>query len=209
MNKTIAIVGVVLVFIIGGLVGFLGAKAYSRPFWGEFERGVLPHMCGQRMERFAEGRHMPFMRGHGTKGFMACEKIIKDLDLTGDQKQKVDDILAKNHDERKKLIDSLREAHKNLKTVVSAKEFDEAAFRKGFQEVSSIKENLAVLRMKKIPDLKAVLTPEQTGYLKGRMDAQREFCKKDRGHLHREHHRMWAPDMPSQPQQEQAEDSNF
>jgi Spy/CpxP family protein refolding chaperone len=208
MKKAIAIVGVILVFIIGALVGFLGTKVCSRPLGGEFAKGGLLHpMCGHRMERFAEGRPMPFMHGGGMEG---CKKIINELGLTADQKKKVDDILTKNQDERKKLMDSFREAKKQfLSTVVSAKEFDEAAFRKGFQQVSSIKENLAVLRAKMIPELKAVLTPEQIGYLKGRMDAKREFCKKDCGRLRRgQHPNLAESDRTPQTHQEQGEEPN-
>jgi P pilus assembly/Cpx signaling pathway, periplasmic inhibitor/zinc-resistance associated protein len=138
-----------------------------------------------------------------------CGKIINELDLTADQKKKVDDILAKNQDERKKLMDSLREAKKQLNPVVSAKEFDETAFRKGFQQVSSIKENLAVLRAKMIPELKAVLSPEQVGYLRGRMEARKDFCNKNRWGSRRGHHRGLAEqDMAPQNRQEQGDQPN-
>lgn len=192
MNRTITIFSVILVFIIGALVGFLGAKACREPGMKEFQKCGLP----------------PFFPGHNIAGYGACEKIIKYLDLTADQKKKVDDMLAKNRDERKKMVDSLREGQEKLGTLISAKEFDEAAFRKAFQHVSSIKENLAVLRAKMIPELKAVLTPEQIGYLKGRIDTQREFCKKGREHLRWGHPRPWDESDIPQPHHEKLEEPN-
>ncbi|MBP1709524.1 MAG: hypothetical protein H6Q47_57, partial [Deltaproteobacteria bacterium] len=63
-----------------------------------------------------------------------------------------------------------------------------------------------VLRAKMIPELKAVLTPEQAGYLKGRMDARNEFCEKNRWGSRRGHHGGLAePDMTSQNRQEQGD----
>jgi len=191
MNKPKLIGSLLLVFILGVLAGAWGLRL------------CLEHRFGQ----CAKSGQTPFMSGHKMEG---CEKIINELDLTADQKKKVDDILTKNQEGRKKLLDSLREAHKELTTLVSAKEFDEAAFRKGFQQVSSIKENLAVLRAKMIPGLKAVLSPEQAGYLRGRMEARKEFCKKDRwcsprwGH----HGSMAEPDMASPKHQKQGDQPN-
>jgi Spy/CpxP family protein refolding chaperone len=228
MNKPKLIGGLLLVFILGVLAGAWGNQLYfNHSIKHKFEQfskgGQPPFMSGHRMERFAEGGPMPFMFGHRGKRFAKggqppcmfehrmerCGKIINELDLTADQKKKVDDILTKNQDERKKLMGSLREAHKQLNTVVSAKEFDEAAFRQGFQQVSSIKENLAVLRAKMIPELKAVLSPEQVGYLKGRMEAKKEFCEKNRRSSRWGHHGALAePDMAPQNHQEQGDQPN-
>ena len=229
MSKPKLIGGLLLVFILGALAGGWGNQLYfMHSIKHKFERfakgGLPPCMPGHRMERFAEGGPMPFMFGHRMEGYAKggqppcmsgarmerCGKIINELGLTEDQKKKVDDILTKNQDERKKLMDSLREAKKQLNTVVSAKEFDEATFRKGFQQISSIKESLAVLKAKMIPELKAVLTPEQVGYLRGRMEATKEFCMKTRGGSRWGHHGAWAePDMQHpQRHQEQGDQPN-
>ena len=209
MNKPKLIGGLLLIFILGALAGAWGNQLYfMHCIKHRFERfakgGLPPFMSGHRMEGFAEGGQPPFMSGHRME---RCGKIINELGLTADQKKKVDDILTKHQDERKKLMDSLREARKQfINTVVSAKKFDEAAFRKGFQQVSSIKENLAVLRAKMIPELKAVLSPEQIGYLRGRMEAKKEFCKKNRWCSRWGHHGTLAePDMTPQSHQEQGD----
>jgi Spy/CpxP family protein refolding chaperone len=207
MNKPKLIGGLILVFILGALVGIWGLRLSLEHRLGQCAKGGQPaFMPGHRMEGFAKGGQPPCMYGHRMEG---CEKIINELGLTADQKKKVDDILTKNKDERKKLMDSLREAHKQLTTLLSAKEFDEAAFRKSFQQVSSITENLAVLRAKMIPELRAVLSPEQVGYLKGRMEARKEFCEKNRWCSRWEHHGALAkPDMTPQNPQEQGEKPN-
>jgi Spy/CpxP family protein refolding chaperone len=211
MSKPKLIGSLLLVFILGALAGGWGNQLYfMHSIKHKFERfakgGLPPCMPGHRMERFAKGGPMPFMFGHRME---RCRKIINELGLTADQKKKADDILTKNQDERKKLMDSLREAHKQLNTIISAKEFDEAAFRKGFQQVSSIKENLAVLSAKMIPELKAVLSPEQVGYLKGRMEAKKEFCEKNRRSSRWGHHGALAePDMTPQNHQEQGDQPN-
>jgi Spy/CpxP family protein refolding chaperone len=206
MSKPKLIGSLVLIFVLGALVGAWGNQLYfMHCIKHRFERfakgGLPPFMFGHRMERFGEGGPMPFMFRHRME---RCGEIINGLDLTADQKKKVDDILTKNQEERKKLMDSLREAQEQLNTVISAKEFDEAALRHAFQQTSSIKENLAVLRAKMIPELKAVLSPEQIGYLRGRMETKKEFCKKDlkcsrwRGHRGT----MMEPDIyPPKPQE--------
>jgi Spy/CpxP family protein refolding chaperone len=183
MSKPKLIGGLLLIFVLGALAGAWGDQLY------------FMHCIKHRFERFAKCGLPPFMFEHRME---RCGKIINELDLTADQKKKVDDILTKHRDERKKLMDSLREAQEKLNTVVSAKEFDEPAFRQAFQQASSIKENLAVLRAKMIPEFKAVLSPEQVGYLRGRMEARKEFCKKDRWCSRWGHHGGLAePDMTS------------
>ncbi|MBP1709082.1 MAG: Heavy-metal resistance [Deltaproteobacteria bacterium] len=211
MSKPKLIGGLLLIFILGALAGAWGNQLYfMHCIKHRFERfakgGLPPFMSGHGMERFAEGGQPPCIF---EKRMERCGKIINELDLTADQKKKADDILTKNQAERKKLMDSLREAQEKLNVVVSAKEFDEAAFRQAFQQASSIKENLAVLRAKMIPELKAVLSPEQVGYLKGRMETKKEFCKKDRGGSRWGHHGGLAePDMTPQNRQEQGDQPN-
>ena len=211
MNKPKLIGGLLLIFILGALAGAWGNQLYfmncTKHRFERFAKGGLPpFMSGHRMEGFAEGGQPPCMFENRME---RCGEIINELDLMADQKKKADDILTKNQDERKKLMDSLREAQEKLNTVVSAKEFDEAAFRQAFQQASSLKENLAVLRARTIPDLKAVLSPEQVGYLRGRMEARKEFCKKDRGCSRWGHHGGLAkPDMTPQKHQEQGDQPN-
>ena len=195
MNRPKLIVGLVLVFVLGGLAGAWGDQPY------------VAHSIKPKAERLAKNESPPCIFKYRMARF---GKIINELDFIADQKKRVDDILTENQDERKKLMDGLKNTRKQLKAVVSAKEFNEADFRKAFQRASSIKEEMAVLRAKIIPELRAVLSPEQIGYLRGRMETKNEFCKKDfRCPMWKGRHRSLAnPEIHHQKHQEQGDQSN-
>jgi len=216
MSKRKVIVGIIAAIIVSVLGGFLGGKLYA-------ERKIK-HITKHRMERFAEGRPHCGWNGPGMERFAAggpssCrfkhraerfEKIINELDLTADQKKKVADIFAKDRAERKKLIDSLDKAQEQLHAAISAKKFNEAAFRQAFKQAASAKEELIVTRKKTGAELNAVLAPEQAGYLRGRMKTKNEFCKKNhpclRGRGH--HGPMGESDFQPQHHQEQSSQSS-
>ena len=104
MNKPKLIGGLLLIFILGALAGAWGNQLYfMHCIKHKFERfakgGLPPFMSGHRMEGFAEGGQPPCMFENRME---RCGKIINELDLTADQKKKVDDILTKNQEGRKK-----------------------------------------------------------------------------------------------------------
>ena len=101
--------------------------------------------------------------------------LIEELNLSEDQKEQVEAIIARYQDEKESLVENLREAREQLSTMIFAEGFDEAAVRQAFQRVSSIMEELVVLKAKMIAELRTVLDPEQIGYLKGRIDARKDF----------------------------------
>ena len=195
MNKPKLIAGLVIVF-------FLGAFPVA---WGE-QSDVAPTIK-PKAEKSAKYESTP---GMFKNRMPRCDKIINELDLTADQKKQVDAILAKNREERKSLIKDLMEARKQLKVVASEKEFNETAFRQAFQKVSSIKENMAVTRAKMIPELRVVLSPEQIGYLRGRMATKNDLCMKGfgRSRWHGHHGSFGRPDMHHQKYQKQGGQTN-
>ena len=109
---------------------------------------------------------------------MDLTRFIEDLDLSEEQKVQVEAIIDKYEDDKDSLLESLKEAREKVSEVIFAEEFNEAAVRAAIGEVSPIMEELVVLHAKIIAELRTVLTPEQIGYLKGRMEAMKEF----RGH---------------------------
>ena len=109
---------------------------------------------------------------------MDLTRFIEDLDLSEEQKVQVEAIIDKYEDDKDSLVESLKEAREKVSEVIFAEEFNEAAVRAAIGEVSPIMEELVVLHAKIIAELRTVLTPEQIGYLKGRMEAMKEF----RGH---------------------------
>ena len=109
---------------------------------------------------------------------MDLTRFIEELDLSEEQKVQVEAIIDKYEDDKDSLVESLKEAREKVSEVIFAEEFNEAAVRAAIGEVSPIMEELVVLHAKIIAELRTVLTPEQIGYLKGRMEAMKEF----RGH---------------------------
>ena len=109
---------------------------------------------------------------------MDLTRFIEELDLSEEQKVQVEAIIDKYEDDKDSLVESLKEAREKVSEVIFAEEFNEAAVRAAIGEVSPMMEELVVLHAKIIAELRTVLTPEQIGYLKGRMEAMKEF----RGH---------------------------
>lgn len=133
------------------------------------------------------GRHGEWgPHGEGMKGFShpgeRMKAILEELDLSESQKTKVNVILEQHCTKQKALHESLRNKKEALHTMMDAAEFNEEALRSAFQEVSSIKEELMISRAKLFAELRAVLTPEQVGYVRGKLDAMRDFhkCSHDR-----------------------------
>jgi len=101
--------------------------------------------------------------------------LIEDLNLSESQKEQVKGIIDKYKDDKDNLLECLKEAREQISTVIFAEEFNEAAVRQAAQQLSSIMEELIVLKAKMISELMTVLDPEQIGYLKGRLEAMKEF----------------------------------
>ena len=106
---------------------------------------------------------------------MDMKRLIQDLDLSDEQKEKVEAIVEKYEDDKDNLVEGMKEAREELHEVIFAEEYSEAAVRQAAQQVSAIMEELAVLHAKMIAELRTVLSPEQMGYLKGRLEAMKDL----------------------------------
>ena len=105
----------------------------------------------------------------GTRGFrLPGLKTFIELDLSDSQKSQVLNILEKYQRPRQDTLDSLLEARKHLATVTHAEEFNEDDVRKAYRKISSMEEELFVLRAKMMTELRAVLNPEQIELLRER-----------------------------------------
>jgi len=113
-----------------------------------------------------------FGRHHGAPGIMGPGfhglKTIIQLDLSDSQKLKIMSILKKYENERAGLKESLREARKNLTRVLETEQADEDQIRSALRRAAPIKEELFVMRVKMVAELKTVLTPEQFQLLEQR-----------------------------------------
>lgn len=112
---------------------------------------------------------------------MDMKRLIEDLDLSDEQKEQVEAIVEKYEDDKDSLVEGMKEAREELQDVIFAEVYDESAVRQSAQQVSSVMEELAVLHAKMVAELRTVLSPEQMGYLKGRLEAMKELRRHRRG----------------------------
>ncbi len=105
------------------------------------------------------GRHRGF-QGMMGPGFHGLKTMIQ-LDLSDSQKLEMMSILEKYHNETANLKESLKETRKNLARVLNTDQADEDQIRSALRQAAPIKEELFVMRVKMMAQLKKVLTPEQ------------------------------------------------
>jgi len=103
-------------------------------------------------------RHRSYgMTGPGLHGL----KIMIQMDLSDAQKSQMLGIIEKYENEREILKTSLREARRNCARALDTEPFNEAEVRNALRRTAPIKEELLVMRLKMMAELKTVLTPEQ------------------------------------------------
>jgi len=98
-------------------------------------------------------------------GGLAGLKTFIELDLSETQKSEVLNITDKYQDKRQSTREKLREARENLRNAMKSEQFNEDGLRTAYRQVSSIQEDMLVLRMQMKSELKALLTPEQSELL--------------------------------------------
>jgi Spy/CpxP family protein refolding chaperone len=97
------------------------------------------------------------MVGPGIRGL----KTMLQLDLSDSQKSKMLSIIEKYETERESLKRSLREARGDFTRIFETETFNEDEVRKALRRTAPLKEDLQVMRLKMLAELKTVLTPEQ------------------------------------------------
>lgn len=113
-----------------------------------------------------------FGRHHGQFGMMGPQfsglKTLIELKLTPEQQSQILAILEKYDNQRQSLKGNLREARRNLARVLQAEQPDVDEIRNALSQAAPFKEELLVMRVKMMAELKTVLTPEQLQLLKER-----------------------------------------
>jgi Spy/CpxP family protein refolding chaperone len=112
-------------------------------------------------------------RGGVGPGVMGLKTLIE-LNLSDSQENQVLEILDRYEQERQDTVESFLDARKHLSTVCHAGEFNEDDIRNAFRQVSSIEEELFVLRARMMTELAAVLNSEQIELLKDRRTGRTE-----------------------------------
>ena len=118
----------------------------------------------------AEAGH--FGRHHEQPGMMGPEfyglKTMIQLKLTPEQQSQILGIIEKYDNQRQSLKMSLREARRNLARVLQAEQPDENEIKNALHQAAPVREELLVMRVKMMAELKSVLTPEQLQLLEAR-----------------------------------------
>ena len=113
--------------------------------------------------------------GRGLTGL----KTFIELNLSETQRTEMLRIIDKYQDKRQSTRDKLREARENLRNALKSEPFNEDGVRTAYRRVSSIQEDLLVLRVQMRAELKTLLTPEQSDLLKEK-SARRSVKMKNR-----------------------------
>ena len=132
MKKTLCCLSIILLAV--GLVAAVNAKPFGK-------------FCEWRKNH---------ANGHGI-----FRKVVKDLDLSDEQKSEIAGILKSTRPVARELGDNLRKGQKALTRAVLTEPFDEAIVREAWSDVASKKEDLTVLLAKSFATIQEILTFEQ------------------------------------------------
>ena len=108
-------------------------------------------------------------------GGLAGLKTFIELNLSETQKTQALSIIATYQEKRQSIIENLLDARKDLKNALKSEPFNEEGVRTAYRQVSSIQEDLLVLRMQMRSEFKSLLTPEQSKLLEEKRD--RRFAR--------------------------------
>ena len=111
--------------------------------------------------------------GFGRGGFGGPLGMLRQLDLTDDQRAQVRQVMDSHRDEQRAVGERVMAAHRAQRDVVTAAQFDEQAVRAKAAELAAAEADAAVLRAKVHSEVFAVLTPEQQAKA-AELEAQRE-----------------------------------
>jgi Spy/CpxP family protein refolding chaperone len=109
-------------------------------------------------------------------GFHGLKTMIK-LNLSETQQSQMLSIIEKYENEREILNQSLREAKRDLARVLQAEQPDGDQIRSALRRAAPIREDLLVMRVKMMAELKTVLTPKQLQLLEERKAHRTEGLK--------------------------------
>jgi len=130
------------------------------------------------------------------------ERMLEQLDLTDDQREQVEQLMTDHRSAMKDRRELMRTHRKEMRDLVHAEDFDEAAIRDAAMVIAEAEAEMAVERARLRQEIHKVLTPEQQEKAAEMLEKRREFVKQHgrdfRGgrHLHGGQHRHGAtPDF--------------
>lgn len=121
---------------------------------------------------FGPGNHFQNFGG----GFAGLKTFIE-LNLSETQKSDVMSVLNDYEDKRESTREKLREATGSLANAMQSEEINENAIKTAYRQLSSIREDMLILKIQMRSKLKALLTPEQLELLKEKRSQRSERIK--------------------------------
>jgi Spy/CpxP family protein refolding chaperone len=117
--------------------------------------------------------------GHHGRDFGPMNlKNFLELNLSEEQRTELLGILEDARERSRELREGSREAMKALRIAMQVETFDEMEIREAFRKSQVFREELFVLRVKMINDIRKVLTDEQRARLKKKRDMRQEEIDK-------------------------------
>lgn len=157
------------------------AETERQALWQDAKKQLEPILTPEQMQeldkmyaQFAErgqkmgptaGREM-FGRGKGHGPF---PQLLKDLNLTEDQRKQVFDIFNKYWEGHKEVVDNVSGVQKDVAKMILTEDFNEAKVRDLYKQSTAKFEDFVVSRAKMVSEMKAVLTPEQLKLLQDKV----------------------------------------
>ena len=100
-------------------------------------------------------------RGHHGEPFGKIEHILKKLDVTTEQREKIEPIVETTKTELKPIMEQSRETRKAIKELVHGDEIDKAALAELAQQKADLMVQKIELMASAKSQISSVLTPEQ------------------------------------------------
>jgi Spy/CpxP family protein refolding chaperone len=110
----------------------------------------------------------PGLRGPGIMGNLVGLRPFLELNLSETQRLEMTNIINKYRDDIKALAIKMMESRKTLTAILDAEQFNEEDVRNRFRETSAGREEMFLLIVKMVKEIRALLTPEQLELLKER-----------------------------------------
>jgi protein CpxP len=133
-------------------------------------------------------------------GFGGPMALLRQLDLTDDQRAQVRQVMDTHRDELRAIGERVMAAHRAQNDAVTAAQFDEQVVRSKSAELAAVEADAAVLRAKLHSEVFALLTPEQqakAAELKTQREAEaQQFRDRARERMKERRQRQATPPAP-------------
>lgn len=125
-----------------------------------------------------KGRHQGY-RGGGIDRLINNPKVRKELGITDEQIERLKDAKVELENQRKDLIAEIKKARKKQMDLMRADELDKTAIMAAINQSGKLRTKMERLRVKELFEVQDILTKEQLGKVKERMQKQMRKHRKE------------------------------